>query len=388
MRKIRLFTPGPTPLIPEAQLAQAKPLIHHRTPEFRSLLLETRRNLQQIFRTESEVLVLASSGTGAMEAAVANLHAPGEKVLAVVAGKFGERWAELAKAYGLECVELTKEYGEAASAEEIVAVLRREPGIASVLLQGCETSTATAHDLEKIGAAVRREFPDVLIIVDAITTLACQEIQPDAWGLDVVIGGSQKAFGMPPGLAFLSLSPRAVKKLETVPAGRRYYFDLRKELKNQVSGSTAYTPAISLIVALNEVTRRMLEEGLDNIIAGAELMAHATRRGLEALGFRLLSTAPANAVTAAFPPEGVDADGLRKELDQAFGVKVAGGQGKLKGQIIRIAHLGYFDSLDVVTVLAAVELALRRQGRDVEVGRGVGAALAVLAEATASFVAR
>ncbi|HRR25146.1 MAG TPA: alanine--glyoxylate aminotransferase family protein [Acidobacteriota bacterium] len=378
MRKIRLFTPGPTPLIPEGQLAQARPLIHHRTPEFKAVMLEIRNNLRKIFRTESEIVLLSSSGTGAMEAAVANLHAPGEKVIAVVAGKFGERWAELAKAYGLQCIELTKEYGEAASAEEILQVLRREGDARSVLLQACETSTATAHDLEAVGKAVRREFPDVLIVVDAITAVACQPLLPDDWGLDVVIGGSQKAFGMPPGLAFLSLSPRALGKLETVPAGRRYYFDLRKELKNQLVGSTAYTPAISLIVGLNEVTKRMLDEGLDEIIRTAGLMAQATREGLRALGFRLLSSSPANAVTAAFPPEGIAADDLRKDLDQVFGVKVAGGQGKLKGQIIRIAHLGYFDVLDVVTVLAAVELALVRRGALRESGRGVQAALQVL----------
>jgi aspartate aminotransferase-like enzyme len=375
MRKTRLFTPGPTPLIPEAQLAMARPLIHHRTPEFKKLLLELRSNLQEVFKTRHEMLILASSGTGAMEAAVSNLHSPGEKVVAVVVGKFGERWTELATAFGLQCVSLHKEYGEAASAEEILDVLRRNPDARSLLIQGCETSTATAHDLEVVGRAVSSEFPEVLVIVDAITAVACQPVQPDAWGLDVVICGSQKAFGVPPGLAFLSLSPKALRRLEAATPAAHYYLSLRKELKAQAGGSTAFTPAISLIVALNEATVQILDQGVDEVVRGAETMARATRAGLAALGFQLLSSSPANAATAAFPPPGVDADDLRGRLESEFGIKVAGGQGELKGRIIRIAHLGYFDLLDVVAVLSAVELILLRDGTLSEVGRGVLAAM-------------
>jgi aspartate aminotransferase-like enzyme len=375
MRKIRLFTPGPTPLIPEAQLAMAKPLIHHRTPEFKQLLLETRQNLKKLFKTEHEILILASSGTGAMEAAVSNLHSSGEKVVAVVAGKFGERWAELAKAFGLNCAPLCKEYGQAASPEEILGILKKNGDAVSLFLQGCETSTGTAHALEEIGTRVKREFPDLLIIVDAITALGSQPVEPDSWGLDVVIGGSQKAFGLPPGLAFLSLSPKAVEVLEAKPPAAHYYLNLRKELKGQVRGTTAFTPAISLITALNEATFLMLDEGIDNIVQDAELMARATREGLGVLGFKLLSSSPANAVTAAYPPADIAADDLRTALETEFGVKVAGGQAHLKGQIIRIAHLGYFDLLDVVTVLSAIELCLARRGLISSVGDGVRAAL-------------
>jgi aspartate aminotransferase-like enzyme len=375
MRKSRLFTPGPTPLIPEAQLALARPLIHHRTPEFKTLLQETRANLQRIFRTSHEVLILAASGTGAMEAAVSNLHAPGDKVVAVVAGKFGERWAELAAAFGLEAVILSKEYGQAASAAEILTLLRQHPDARSVLLQGCETSTGTAHDLKAIGEAVRAEFPQVLIIVDAITAVGCQPVETDAWGLDVVICGSQKAFGLPPGLAFLSLSPKALAALQQTKSAPHYYLSLRKELKNQQAGGTAYTPAIGLIVALNEACKLILAEGLDRVVQTAETMARSTRAGLQALGFRLLSAAPANAVTAAFPPEGITAGELRSGLEKEFGIKIAGGQGHLKDSIVRIAHLGYFDPLDVVSVVAAIEFLLKRKGLIQRMGSGVLAAL-------------
>jgi serine---pyruvate transaminase len=380
MRKTRLFTPGPTPLIPEAQLAMARPLIHHRTPEFKELFLETRSNLRKVYKTHYELLLLTSSGTGAMEAAISNLHGPGEKVVAVVAGKFGERWAELAAAFGLECVSVVKEYGEAATTEEILGALRANPDARSLLIQGCETSTATAHDLEAVGRAVSGEFPEVLVIVDAITAVGCQPVEPDTWGLDVVICGSQKAFGVPPGLAFLSLSPKAVRRLEAAPQAPHFYLNLRKELKAQSGGSTAYTPAISLIVAVNEATRQILDRGVDAVVREAATMARATRVGLDALGFRILSSSPANAVTAAYPPAGVNADDLRKRLESEFGIKVAGGQGKLKGNIIRIAHLGYLDRLDVVTVLSAIEMILVETQVLPEPGRGVVAAMRELCE--------
>ena len=375
MRKLRLFTPGPTPLIPEAQLAMARPLIHHRTSEFKDLLLETRLNLQRLFKTTAEMVILTSSGTGAMEAAVSNLHAPGEKVLAVVAGKFGERWAEIAEVFGLECVSLCKAYGEAASPEEIVGHLRANPGVRSLLIQGCETSTGTSHDLEAIARSVRHEFPEILIIVDAISAVGCQPVKPDEWGLDVVISGSQKAFGLPPGLAFLSLGSHAVEVLESKASAPHYYLNLRKEVRGQALGTTAYTPAITLMTALNEATRLMLKEGLDELISGAELMARCARKGLGDLDFRLLSSTPSNAVTAAYPPTGIAADELRSSLESSFGVKVAGGQGPLKGKIVRIAHLGYFDLLDVFLVLSAIEMCLKKMGKTVTLGKGVSAAM-------------
>lgn len=353
----------------------ARPAMHHRTPEFRELLLETRSNLQKIFDTCHEVVILASSGTGAMEASVANLLSPGDQAVAVVAGKFGERWLEICAAMGIECIPLTKQYGQAADAQEVAELLRWNRKARALLIQGCETSTATCHDLQSIAARAREVNPEILIVVDAITALGCQPLATDEWGLDVVISGSQKAFGIPPGLAFLSLSPRAVQVMEEGPGASRYYFNLAKELKSQVKGNTAYTPAVSLIAALLESTRRILAQGVPQVIRETEWMARATRDGLQSLGFRLLSEAPANAVTAAFPPSGVDAEELRKRLQDRFGVKVAGGQGELKGKIIRIAHLGYFDILDACSVLCAIELCLLELGRRIEAGSSIRAAM-------------
>ncbi len=376
MRKRRIFTPGPTPLMPEAQLAMAQPIQHHRTPEFRRLILALRQNLQHVFHTSGEVIVMACSGSGAMEAAVTNLLGPSDRALAVVAGKFGERWVEICQAHSIPCTPLCKEYGEAASAGEILATLRNQPDTRALLIQGCETSTGTAHDLEGIARAVRQEFPQVLLVVDAITTLACQPLETDQWGLDIVISGSQKSFAMSPGLAFLSLSQRALERMAEGGSGR-YYFDLAKEAGRQREGQTAFTPAVTLVEALHAATSRIVAQGLEQVIAEAELMARSARAGLEALGFRLLSKAPANAVTAVFPPAGLDAGKLSQFLEERYGVKLAGGQGPLKGKILRVAHLGYFDILDVFSVLGAVELCLGHLGREVEPGAGVSAALRV-----------
>jgi aspartate aminotransferase-like enzyme len=352
----------------------ARPIIHHRTAEFKDLLAETRLNLQKIFKTQNPVVLLTSSGTGAMEAAVCNLFSPQDQTLAVVAGKFGERWGEICEAFGVPCRSLCKEYGDAVTADEIGHALRSNPEVKGLFVQACETSTATAHDMEKIGRLVRGEFPNVLIVVDAITAIGCQPMETDLWGLDVVVGGSQKAFAMPPGLAFMSLSERAVEKLKSKGAAP-YYFNLSKELKSQQKGETAFTPNVSLVVALNEACKEMLAQGLERVIRDAESMARCTRQGLLALDFQLLSKFPATACTAAFPPAGVSASDLSKRLEQRFGVKVAGGQGDLKGKIIRIAHLGYFDALDVFSVIAAIELCLLEMGQAFDLGAGVRAAM-------------
>lgn len=374
MRKTRIFTPGPTPLMPEAQLAMARPILHHRTAQFRQVLLETRQNLQKIFKTENDVVILAASGTGAMEAAVCNLLSPQDRALAVVAGKFGERWQEICSAFSVPCVALRKDSGQAASAEEICQVLAREKTIAALLLQGCETSTATSHNLEGIGCRIRADFPQVLMVVDAITALGSQPLETDTWGLDVVISGSQKSFALPPGLAFLALSARAIEKMRSSNSPR-YYFDLLKELKAQKEGQTAFTPAVSLVAALNETCREILGQGLEQVLQETDLMARCTRRALLALGFRLLSASPAAAATAAFPPDGVGSGDLIDRLGQRFGIRIAGGQGDLKGKIIRIAHLGYFDLPDVFSLLSALELCLLELGARFEPGSGVRAAM-------------
>ena len=373
MYKKRLFTPGPTPLMPEAQLAMSRPIVHHRTAQFKELLLETRQNLQKIFSTENDVVILASSGTGAMEAAVSNLLSSDDPALAIVTGKFGQRWEKICQSYRIPCTALEKDNGEAASAEEICEALEHHPEIQAILIQACETSTATSHDLERIAQLVGEKFPKVFIVVDAITALLTQPVETDQWGLDIVISGSQKAFALSPGLSFLTLSSRAIEKMEA-NSWRPYYFNLPEEVQKQRKGQTVFTPAISLIVGLNETTREILRQSLDRVLADAELMARCTRIGLLELDFRLLSSSPANALTAAFPPQGVSAAELVKKLEDEFGIKVAGGQGELKDQIIRIAHLGYFDLLDVFSVLSAIELCLFRMGREVNLGCSVRAA--------------
>ncbi len=375
MRKTRLFTPGPTPLIPSAQQAMAMPMPHHRTREFSSIMLECRAMLQEIFRTENELLILSTTGTGAMEAAVCNLHSPGDRVLIVSAGKFGERWVELAETHELDYSILKKPYGECADPEEILSALAVKPGFKSLLLQGCETSTGTSHDLESISRAARENFPDILIIVDGITAVGCQAVETDLWDLDVVISGSQKSFGIPPGLSFISLGSRALQAIESGPEKRVYHHCFRREMAGQKMGSPAFTPSIALIVALREACRRILDYGLDQTVRDAGLMAECTRAGLKALGFRMLSRAPANALTAAFPPEAISASELKEKLDTYYGIKVAAGQGEVAGKIIRVAHLGYFDLLDVFTILSAIELTLSRMGREVEPGSGLSAAM-------------
>lgn len=355
-------------------MAMASPQVHHRKDEFRELLLETRTHLQSLFRTTNDVVILTASGTGAMEASVSNLLSSESPALAVSAGKFGDRWVQICRAFNVPCQVLDKPYGEAASPEEIDAVLGANPETRALLIQGCESSTATIHDLEAIARMVRIRFPDVLIVVDAITALGSQPVETDAWGLDVVIGGAQKAFAIPPGLSFLSLSSRALDSIRACP-GPRFYFDLLKEVEGQRRGQTGLTPAVALVQALNRTSREMVEQGLDRILEQVEVRARCTRRGLEALGFRQLSSAPANALTACYSPPGIDAARLIQVLQERFGIVVAGGQGVLKGRIIRIGHLGYFDLVDIFAVISAIEVCLLELGARIELGAGIKAAM-------------
>lgn len=352
----------------------AQPLIHHRTDRFKALLKQTHRNLQEIFRSENDVAILTSSGTGAMEAVVSALLGQEDHALAVVAGKFGQRWLEICQTHKIPCTPLYLKYGRAATDQDICQALQENADTSVLLIQGCETSTATSHNLERISKSVHENFPEVLIVVDAITALLTEKVETDLWNLDVVIGGAQKAFGMPPGLAFLSVSSRAIEKIQST-SSRSYYLNLHQEILKQRDGQSNFTPAISLIQGLHKVTGEILRQGPENIIAEAALMARCTRKGLKSLGFQLVSHAPSNAVTAAFPPSNIKAPDLVKKLEAETGIKVAGGQDELKNKIIRIAHLGYFDLIDVFSVLSAIELCLLMLGTKVELGKGVGAAL-------------
>jgi len=371
--KERLFTPGPTPLLMEAQARTLTATLHHRTEAFRQLMRESLENLRYFFNTKNDVLIFTSSGTGAMEGAVSNLLSPGERVLVGTAGKFGERWLELAKTYGLEAVKVEAPYGHPLPLEEIEKRLESDGPFRAVFVQATETSTGVSHDVKGLGEIVQA-YPETCLVVDAITGLGTTELCPDDWGLDVVIGGSQKALMVPPGLAFASVSEKAWKLVEKSKFPR-YYFDFAKERKNLAKGEASYTPATTLIVSLHVALAYIRQLGRENLIANAVLLAEATREAARALGLKLFAArSPANAVTAICSPEGMDSGLLVKEMRARFGALVANGQGSMKGKIFRLAHLGYYDAGDLFAVVAELEIALLKLGHKVELASGVRAA--------------
>ena len=386
LKKNRLFTPGPTPLLPQAQTAMASYSAHHRTADFRALFTRVLADLKEFIGTKNDVLVLSSSGTGFMEASISNLTSPGDRVLVLTAGKFGERWTSLAKAFGCSVDTVTASYGETFSLDEVRRKLM--PEIRCAYVQATESSTGARHDVEGIAKLVRA-LPDTLFVVDAITGLGTTRLDVDAWGIDVIIGGSQKALMIPPGLAYGAISERAWQRMETAKSPR-YYFDLRKERKSAAKAETAYTPATSLFAGLAaalDYVRQMgdgnLATGRDALIANAELCAAMTRAGIEALGLKLFAPgSPAAALTAVAAPAGADSTAICKRFREQFGAVVANGQAEMKGQLFRIAHIGYYDYLDTVGVLAALEHVIAEAtGSKVEFGCAVGAAQEVYARA-------
>jgi aspartate aminotransferase-like enzyme len=387
IRKTRLFTPGPTPLLPAAQFAMAAADIHHRTPEFRALYQKVLAQLKVFVGTKNDVLLLSSSGTGAMEASVSNLTSPGDNVLVLTAGKFGERWRDLAKAFGCEPVVLSAPYGQTFDLAEVKKALT--PEIRAVFMQASETSTAVNHDVEGVANLIKEIAPETLLIVDGITGLGTTHFDVDGWGIDILIGGSQKAVMIPPGLAYLSVSDKAWAAMEK-SKNPRYYFDLRKERKNAVKGESAYTPAVALIAGLGAALDYIagqaggdLEKGRIALVNNAIVNAAATRAGLVALGFTLFApTSPSSAATAVAVPEGMDSGVVVKTLKARFASIIANGQGEMQGKIFRVAHLGYFDYLDTVALLGAMEhIAKDKLKLPVEWGQAVAAAQKVYAEA-------
>jgi aspartate aminotransferase-like enzyme len=360
IRKTRLFTPGPTPLLPAAQFAMAAADIHHRTPEFRALYERVLGQLKTFVGTKNDVLLLASSGTGAMEASVSNLTSPGDRVLVLTAGKFGERWESLAKAFGCQVDLVSAPYGETFSPDAIKAGLHADTR--AVFVQATESSTGIRHDIEAIAKLVRSAAPNALLVVDAITGLGTTRLDVDGWGIDAIIGGSQKAVMIPPGLAYLSLSDRAWKAAET-SKNPRYYFDLRKERKNAQKGESSYTPAVALIAALGAALDYIaaqaggdLAAGRDALIDNAETCAAMTRAAVQALGLELFGPSHYSAAaTAVLPPAGVDSGVIVKDLKSRFAAIVTNGQGEMKGKIFRIAHIGLFDYMDTIAIIAALE---------------------------------
>jgi len=377
MAKKYLFSPGPTMLPPEVLLKMAEPIMHHREPEFERIFSEIREGLKYLFQTKNEVLIFTSSGTGAMEGAVANLLSKGDRAIVVRGGKFGERWGEICKAYGIEFVPIDVEWGQAVRPERISEILRSDPSIRAVYTQASETSTGVKHPIREI-AAVVRGYENTVLVVDAITGTGVFSIPMDDWGVDVVVSGSQKALMLPPGLSFAALSEKAWRFVErsNLP---KYYFDFKKELKAIQKNQSAYTPAISLFMALRESLRLIQQEGLEAVFRRHERLAEATRAAVKALGLELYAPdSPSNAVTAVKIPEGIGAGKIKNLFYERFGITVAGGQDRAKGKIIRIAHLGYYDKLDMIMVIAALEMLLKEMGYSFELGQGVKAAEDVL----------
>jgi len=364
IRKTRLFTPGPTPLLPAAQFAMAAADMHHRTPEFRALFQKVLGQLKVFVGTQNDVLLLASSGTGAMEASVSNLTSPGDRVLVLTAGKFGERWVDLVKAFGCLADVVEKPYGQTFEIAEVKAALK--PEHKAIYMQASETSTGVSHDVEAVARLVKGT--DMLLIVDGITGLGTQTFDVDGWGIDILIGGSQKAVMIPPGLAYLSVSEKAWAAMET-SKNPRYYFDLRKERKNSKNGESAYTPSVALIAALGAALDYIAHQaatpenpagdlvaGRKKLVENAETIAEMTRAAVQALGMKLFApTCPAAAATAVIAPDGVDSSVVVKELKTRFGSIIANGQGEMKGKIFRIAHLGFFDYMDAIALIGALE---------------------------------
>ncbi|MDH4229492.1 MAG: alanine--glyoxylate aminotransferase family protein [Nitrospirota bacterium] len=364
-----LLAPGPVPVPPQALNAMAAPIIHHRSPDFVELFSHVKEDLRWLYQTELPVLILAATGTGGMEGSVTNFLSPGDKALVVNGGKFGERWTKICKAYGIQVTEIKCAWGESVDVNQIEAALKADPTLKAVYMQASETSTGAAHDVKAVADLTRNR--ETLCVVDAITALGVVDLPMDTWGIDLLISGSQKAFMLPPGLAFVGVSEKAWRFNQTATCPR-FYFDFAKEKKALEGNQTAYTPAVSLIVGLGEVLKIMRGEGLENVFARHTRLAHATREGMKAAGLTLFPKGtPSSAVTAVNAPDGVDSQDIYKTLRTKYGVTAAGGQDHLKGKIFRIAHLGYADTFDTIIAIAAVEMAITTLGGKVNLGAGV-----------------
>ena len=378
MKKYQLMAPGPTPVPSEVLLAMAQPIIHHRTPEYEALFVEVRAGLKRLVQTSQEVIPLACSGTGAMEAAVVNTLSAGDTVVVVSAGKFGERWLELGRAYGVEIIELKAPYGETVPAERLAETLKAHPGVQAVLVQHSETSTGVLHDVRAYAAVTRST--DAILVVDAVSSLGIADLAMDTWGVDVVVAGSQKGLMLPPGLGFCALSDKAWAK-NTTSRLPKYYFDLAAERKTVVKNEAHFTPAVSIVIGLRTVLAMLEREGLANVLRRHDRLARATRAGAEALGLGLFCRAtPSPAVTAVLAPPGVNSEQIVTAYSTAHNITIAGGQGEMKGKLFRLGHMGYAAEFDVIVALAALEQVLADLGQPVDFGAGVRGAQKIFAE--------
>ena len=366
-------------LPPEIQLKMAEPIMHHREPEFSQIIAEIRENLKYLFQTKQEVLFFASSGTGAMDGAVSNLLSKGDTALVVRGGKFGERWGEICEAYGIRVSFIDVPWGDPVDPHLVADALEGDPSIRAVFATASETSTGAKHPVKEL-AEITKTYEETVLVVDAITGIGVFDLPMDAWRIDAVVTGSQKALMLPPGLSFASLSDKAWRAVgrSDLP---KYYFNFKKELGKLKNNDTSFTPAITLVIGLRESLRMIRQEGLEALFARHERLASATRAAVKALGLKLYAEkSPSNAVTAVEVPERVGAKELKSRFYERFGITVAGGQDQAKGKIIRIAHLGYYDRLDMIMVISALEMLLRELGHPFELGHGVRAAEDILIE--------
>jgi len=378
MKKNYIMAPGPTP-VPEAVLLEiAKPMIHHRTSQYQEVFKKANEGLKYLFKTENDIFTFASSGTGAMETAVINLLSKGDKAIVVRGGKFGERFGEICAAYGVEVIPMDIEWGKPVNPDDIKKKLAENKGTKAVFATLCETSTGTKNDIEAISKIT--SSTDAVLVVDAISGLGADELKTDEWKVDVVCSGSQKGIMLPPGLAFLSVSKRAMDMVSRSDLPK-YYFDLKAYKKSLDKNDVPWTPAVSLVRGFCKAMEMIKEEGIDNVLARHAKLANGTREAVKALGLELFSANPSNAVTSVKVPQGVDGQNLVKTMRNKYGVTIAGGQAHLKGKIFRIAHLGYMVEFDTTTALSALEIVLKESGYKFKIGAGVGAALEIFAEA-------
>jgi len=373
MKRNLLLTPGPTQIPPQICAALGKPIIHHRTPQFQASIQEAEEGLRYVFQTKNDVYILTSSGTGAMEAAVCNLLSPGDKAICVEGGKFGERWAELCKPFGIQSQVVKVTWGKAVTPQQIRDAFKAVPDAKAVFITLCETSTGVVTDVKAIAEVVKTT--NAVLVVDAISGLGVEDIQTDNWGVDVVVTGSQKGLMLPPGLAFISVSPKAFSLVEK-STSPRYYFDLKKAKKALADVDTPFTPAIGIIIALNEALRMIKEEGLPNLFARYARLAKAFRAGAAAIGLKVFPDPEccSNAVTTMLVPDGINGEKLVKTMRDIQGITFAGGQGELKGRVVRMAHMGCLDEYDTLVGIACLEKVLNEMGHKFELGAGLAAA--------------
>ena len=380
MKKTYLLAPGPTPVPETVNLEMAAPMVHHRTPQFSKIFGEAAEDAKYLFQTKQDVIILASTGTGGMESCITNLFSPGDKVLVVNGGKFGERWGKISESYGLEPVYVNVEWGQAVDANAVKKILDKDKDIRAILVQASETSTSVAHPIEAL-SKLTRDRDDILLVVDGITGVGVFPLPMDEWGIDAIVTGSQKALQLPPGIALVALSEKAWKFADQSKCPH-FYFDLKKERKNLANQTSAYTPAVSLVIGLRAVLTSCKEEGMENVHKRLNRLARATRAATQALGLKMVApNAPADSLTGVFLPDGIDGGKFVKSLRDDFGVTMAGGQDQWKGKVVRIAHLGYVDTFDTIIAIAAIEMALKKFGHAVELGKGVAAAQEILLEA-------